>query len=53
MSIVFEKLQNKKPIKKISDKKQYKEAIRIWTEYDPLKMKTAKGNKLNYLTIYN
>ena len=35
------------------DKKQYKEAIRIWTEYDPLKMKTAKENNLNYLTIYN
>ena len=35
------------------DKKQYKEAIRIWTEYDPLKMKTAKVNNLNYLTTYN
>ena len=34
-------------------KKQYKEAIRIWTEYDPLKMKTARDNNLNYLTIYN
>lgn len=35
------------------DKKQYKEAIRIWTVYDPLKQKIAKQNNLNYLMIYN
>lgn len=34
------------------NKKQYEEAIRIWTEIDPLKIKTAKENNLNYKLIY-
>ncbi len=32
--------------------KQYQEAIRIWTQVDPKKIKTAEDNHLNYLTIY-
>ena len=35
------------------DKKQYQEAIRIWTQVDPLKLKTAKQNNLNYSAIYS
>lgn len=35
------------------DKKQYQEAIRIWTQVDPLKLKTAKQNNLNYNAIYS
>lgn len=30
----------------------YKNAIRIWTKTDPFKLKIAKENNLNYLTIY-
>lgn len=30
----------------------YKNAIHIWTKSDPLKLKTAKENNLNYITIY-
>lgn len=31
----------------------YKNAIEIWTKRDPLKLKTAKENNLNYLVSYN
>ena len=31
----------------------YKSAIKIWTVMDPLKLKTAQQNKLNYITCYN
>lgn len=33
---------------KKSKKDQYKKAIYVWTILDPLKLKTAKDNKLNY-----
>lgn len=33
--------------------KQYKEAIRIWTERDPLKRSYAEKYNLNYITIYS
>ena len=31
----------------------YKSAIDVWTRRDPLKMKTAKDNNLNYICLYN
>ena len=31
----------------------YKTAIKVWTYGDPLKIKTAKDNNLNYLVFYN
>ena len=31
----------------------YKQAIKVWTESDPLKIETARNNNLNYITIYN
>lgn len=31
----------------------YKSAIDVWTRRDPLKMKTAKDNDLNYICLYN
>ena len=31
----------------------YKSAIDVWTYRDPLKMKTAKDNNLNYICLYN
>ena len=34
-------------------KKLYKNAIRIWTVEDPLKLETFKKNKLNYKIFYN
>lgn len=34
-------------------KLQYKQAIYIWTKSDPLKVRTARENKLNYLVFYN
>lgn len=34
-------------------KLQYKSAIYVWTQSDPLKLKIAKENKLNYLVFYN
>lgn len=34
-------------------KSQYRQAIYIWTTDDVNKFKTAKQNKLNYLTFYN
>ena len=30
----------------------YKDAIEVWTIRDPLKLKTAKENNLNYITLY-
>lgn len=32
---------------------QYSRIIKTWTITDPLKLKTAKNNKLNYLCFYN
>lgn len=34
-------------------KEQYKSAIYVWTILDPLKVKTAKENKLNYKVFWN
>ena len=31
----------------------YKSAIDVWTYRDPLKLKTAKDNDLNYICLYN
>ena len=33
--------------------KAYQVAIDVWTKRDPLKLKKAKDNNLNYITIYN
>lgn len=37
---------------KSKNSKSYIEAVRIWSLYDPLKLKTAKDNNLNYKMIY-
>ena len=37
---------------KSKESKFYKAALNIWTKRDPLKRKTAKINKLNYLEIF-
>ena len=34
-------------------KNSYYVAERVWTQVDPLKLKYAKNNKLNYLALYN
>lgn len=31
----------------------YYNAIKVWTELDPLKLKSARDNKLNYVAFYN
>lgn len=31
----------------------YKYAIKVWTVSDPIKIKTAKQNKLNYIILWN
>jgi len=36
-----------------SNNNQYTSAIKVWTETDPLKMKIAKDNNLNYYYAYN
>ena len=42
----------KEEYKKDNTKTQYLEAIRIWTEIDPLKINIAKQNNLNYIMLY-
>lgn len=41
-------------LQKWTDKntKFYNKAIKVWTYYDPLKLKTFKDNKLNYKIFY-
>ena len=36
----------------IKNKSSYNNAIRVWTITDPLKIKTATSNELNYLCVY-
>lgn len=40
-------------IKASEGHRAYGQAITIWTERDPLKLKTAKENKLNYLVFWD
>lgn len=40
-------------LQKKSNNNQYTSAIKVWTQTDPLKMKTAKDNNLNYYYAYN
>lgn len=47
------KLEIWKKKKGISKRNQYDIAIKVWTESDPLKHRTAVENRLNYLVLWN